>query len=78
MAGAFMNKSEQQKKQEIFQYGREDEEENLTENQNKSMYNKKSIISPTQAERSLEQIYNFYVNTYIQPRKHFETFDMAN
>lgn len=36
------------------------------------------LISLSQAENSLEEIYHYYVNSYIQPRKHFQTFDDAN
>lgn len=35
-------------------------------------------IDRSTAETALQEIYNFYVNTYIQPRKHFDTFDKAS
>lgn len=39
---------------------------------------KDGIIDNAEAERSLEDIYNFYVNSYIQPRQHYETFEKVN
>lgn len=36
------------------------------------------MMTVSQVEKSLEEIYNFYVNTYIQPRKNIQSFDMVN
>ena len=36
------------------------------------------MIPASQAERSLQEIYSFYVNSYIQPRKHYDTFENVN
>ena len=75
MMGDAIYKSEQEKKNELFEYNNYESEFDDMSGFKMGKSQKIEILNITEVHHNLREVYDFYSKAYIQPKKKYKDFD---